>query len=768
MTNRAHHPAERGSGEFAKDDPDAPANNAPGVSAPAGSGPASAGVDEAVSREFALPTNVERVFARAADADDDDDDAEEVVPEPESGNGSLSATASEAAARGSEPPAESGERADAAGAVGSGDAPEPALDASLVETPIVRAVVPPPLVEMAAEPTLSPAPSAPVDAANGEPETKALASSPRRSQPPPLPPGLVPPAMPAASAAAGSNPSASAPAAVPAAAAPALAARELEAPRGDFSNASTAEMTAAELESTAGSAAPSDETWSESRAPAEGAKRPSFRPPFVDEVPDPVTPYEKRVSETVKVADLPPVEQLRGRVLANRYLAEEVAEHTACSISYRTYHLALDRAVTVRVLLRGLACTDDAAKEVRRVAAEATALEHPHVGATLDFGVLSDGWPFVVTEHFQGNTLATLISNEGKFVLRRVLHVGKQLAQGLAAAHAKGIVHGLLSPDNVLVVEPGSSAEVAKILGFGVSKARGPQPGPPRSGVFGVPFYVSPEQAACRTVDERSDIYSLGVILYELMTGSPPFSDGDFAGVLCQHLDDESPSPSTRLPSPGALAKALDAIIERCLRKEPEKRYQTAAELADDLVRLEAAAARTKRRPMPEVQKPTSTIHSPHRKAEAPEVPGAKVIVHDDIDDDAVSPEPPEVAARRSSPGLTRSSPAASTASGKLANTTPASGNSLSAPPVPPGARTPAGATGPAGKRPSGPPPLTPVAASPRPVRVRVDQATIKISAVDRERILAERQGNRGSWLSSVMAAIRRLLAQPDGGDDTR
>src|SRR5213075_1337072 len=119
--------------------------------------------------------------------------------------------------------------------------------------------------------------------------------------------------------------------------------------------------------------------------------------------------------------------------------------------------------------------------------------------------------------------------------------------------------------------------------------------------------------------------------------------------------DDAAP-PSSRLPTPGALAKALDAIIERCLRKEPEKRYQTATELMDDLSRLEAAAARTKRRPMPEVQKPTTTIHSPHPKAEGHEAPGAKVIVHDDVDE-PLSPEAPEVSARRSAPALARSSP---------------------------------------------------------------------------------------------------------------
>jgi serine/threonine protein kinase len=726
MTNRAHHPADRGSGEFTKDDPDAP-----------GAGESASGaVDEAVSREFALPLDAERVLARAAEAADDDDDAEEVVLEPDSSDATPASPidgSGERMGRADAVAAEAEGAGASAGANPSGAAGGDAAEGSS-----------PPLMEAPSEPAARAAvESAPrAAAASADPgTTEASPPGPRRvSQPPPLPAALELEAR-------------------------ELQARELQAPRGEFPGTLSAEVTAAELEREASAEAPARAT------PAEGAQRPSFRAPFVDEVPDPVTPYEQRISETVKVADLPPVEQLRGRVLANRYLAEEVAEHTACSISYRTYHLALDRAVTVRVLLRGLACTDDAAREVRRIAAEATALDHPHVGATLDFGVLSDGWPFVVTEHFQGNTLATLLSKEGKFVLRRVLHVGKQLAQGLAAAHEKGIAHGLLSPDNVLVVEPGSSAEVVRILGFGVSRARGQQPGPPRSGVFGVPFYVSPEQAACRTVDVRSDIYSLGVILYELMTGAPPFSDGDFAGVLCQHLDDDAPPPSTRLQSPGALAKALDAIIERCLRKEPEKRYQTAAELADDLVRLEAAAARTKRRPMPEVQKPTSTIHSPHRKADAPEVPGAKVIVHDDVDEDIPSPEPPEVAARRSSPSLTSaaSAPGAAPRTPKPGTTTPPSGNlppSAGAPRAP--SRSPS-ASGRAGKRPSKPPPIAAGAAAPRPVRVRVDQATIKISAVDRARLLAERPGNRGSWFSSVVAAIRRFLAaQPDGSDDTR
>jgi serine/threonine protein kinase len=777
MTNRAHHPADRDSPEFSSDESQV---SAPEEGQVEDSG--RVGVDDAPARESASHEAVsrERIVPIEASPDpalkaedsllvDPDEDEEEVVPEPESIDGPAV-----------EPAAVFG--IEAAAVDGSAAGPAPTVANAGPGVPLAAAPsggAPPEETEPGGANADAPGNSMVVPAGSGAPEVRRASRPPpltpepapvdvgarRASRPPPLTPQPAPvEATPVdGGARRASRPPPLTPEVPPVEAArrvsrpppltPELSAAELAASQSAFTGATPRELSAEELASVASEPADAS-AWPATEPSRPGAKRASFSAPWVDEVPDPVTPYEQRVSETVKVADLPPVEQSRGRVLANRYLAEEVAEHTACSISYRSYHLALDRAVTVRILLRGLACSDEACQEVRRVAAAASALAHPHIAATLDFGVLSDGWPFVVTESFQGNTLSSLLAADGKFVLRRVMHVGKQIALGLAAAHEQGITHGLLGPDNVLVVEPGTPAEVTKILGFGINKARGAVPGPPRSGVFGVPFYVSPEQAACRTIDARSDIYSLGVILYELMTGAPPFSDGDFAGVLCQHLDDDAPPPSSKLPSPGALAKALDAIIERCLRKEPEKRYQTAAEVADDLVRLEAAAARSKRRPMPEVQKPTTTIHSPHPKLDAPEAPGAKVIVHDDIDDVA-SPEAPEVAARRSSPSVSRSSPKASPSS------KPAS--------------SPGGGSG-AGRRPS-----TGAAARPtaKPTRVRVDQATIKISALDRERIMLERLGERPTWFgamlvwikgraSSLVTAVRRLFAPAARGDDSR
>jgi serine/threonine protein kinase len=253
-------------------------------------------------------------------------------------------------------------------------------------------------------------------------------------------------------------------------------------------------------------------------------------------------------------------------------------------------------------------------------------------------------------------------------------------------------------------------------------------PPPPRSGVFGVPFYVSPEQASCRSLDARSDLYSVGVILYELMTGAPPFADGDFAAVLCQHLDDDAEPPSNRLPSPGALAKAMDAIIERLLRKDPDQRYQTAADLGDDLTRLEAAAARNKRRPMPEIQRPTTMIHSPPPRADSSHASqGAKVIVHGDPEDGpSGTPSSPGVEARSSTPG-------APPVAGRAAVT--------AAP------RTAVGASG-----------------AKRPMRVSVDQATIKISAVDRELAMALHRKHKvqqswGTGRRGVLAALAGGLA---------
>lgn len=365
--------------------------------------------------------------------------------------------------------------------------------------------------------------------------------------------------------------------------------------------------------------------------------------PWVDEEADPVTPHDRGRPSSLQTADLPLADDLRGRVLANRFLAEEIAEQSAASITYSAYHLALDSPVTLQVLPRGLACFGEAAERVRQTAVSASMIGSAHIARTLDFGVFGSkdpgfagGWPYWVAEHVEGKSLARLLNEESKLVLRRVLALGKQLASGLAAAHAAGIVHGHLKPDCLIVIEPGSRAEVVRILGFGLMHAAAGQLTPPSSSVFGVPFYVSPEQAACRPCDERTDIYALGAILYELMTGRPPFTGGDFAAVLCQHLDDDAESPSQLLDLTTGIARGLDEIVLRCLAKDPEQRYASAAELVQELVGLETSLGSSKRRPMPEVARPTAMIHSPPPRAESNAPPAPKVIVSAELEAEAI------------------------------------------------------------------------------------------------------------------------------------
>jgi serine/threonine protein kinase len=370
-----------------------------------------------------------------------------------------------------------------------------------------------------------------------------------------------------------------------------------------------------------------------------GRREPSQ--PWIDEEADPVTPHDRGRSAPTQTADLPLAEELRGRVLANRFLAEEITEQSAASITYSAYHLALDSPVMIQVLPRGLACFGEACELVRRTAVAASMIGSAHIARTLDFGVFGGGWPYWVAEYVDGKSLARLLGEEGKLGLRRVLALAKQLAAGLAAAHAAGIVHGHLKPDCLIVVEPGTRAESVRILGFGLLHAAGDQPTPPSSGVYGVPFYVSPEQAACRPCDERTDLYALGAVLYELMTGRPPFTGGDFAAVLCQHLDDDAEPPSALLDLTTAIARGLDEVVLRCLAKDPEQRYASAAELADALVSLEQSLGTGKRRPMPEIARPTATIHSPAPRADSSLPPEPKVIVSADLEAEALTPALP-------------------------------------------------------------------------------------------------------------------------------
>jgi serine/threonine-protein kinase len=289
--------------------------------------------------------------------------------------------------------------------------------------------------------------------------------------------------------------------------------------------------------------------------------------------------------------ELPPA-SIRGRLLGNRYLPETLLSSGPFGARYLADDLSRGQTVCVELLpRRALAVWS----ELRTVAMRVADLGEPNAARLLGHGVAAGAWPFWVTEH--GRTLRDELASNGAFGLSRVARIGARCAKALAAAHRVGVLHGALAPDRILLDED-SPLRLARITGFGLAplvRANG-------GVLFGSPpelyHYVSPEHARGEPLEARSDVYSLGAILYELAVGAPPF-EGSATAVLRQHRRAEPELPSQRKGSADLAFRAFDKIVARCLAKRPDQRYAGAAQLAIDLARLEGALARLAPEPSP-------------------------------------------------------------------------------------------------------------------------------------------------------------------------
>jgi serine/threonine protein kinase len=283
--------------------------------------------------------------------------------------------------------------------------------------------------------------------------------------------------------------------------------------------------------------------------------------------------------------DLPTLEA--GALVAGRYRVLGRIGAGGMGVVYRAEHVHMRKVVALKVLHREFLKVDEVVARFEREAVAAGRIEHPNVVAASDFGKLDDGSFYLVLEFVDGPSLRALIEKDGALPLARTLKIAQQTVLALGAAHAAGIVHRDLKPDNVMLVTEPEGGDRVKVLDFGIARMAAPDASGDskltRAGVvMGTVAYMSPEQATGQTIDERADLYSLGVMLYEMIAGVVPFDAELPSQVLARQLVEEPP------PLPPGTPPVLAKLVLDLMQKKPEDRPSSAQEVLDRLAELTA------------------------------------------------------------------------------------------------------------------------------------------------------------------------------------
>src|SRR5215212_3549984 len=265
-----------------------------------------------------------------------------------------------------------------------------------------------------------------------------------------------------------------------------------------------------------------------------------------------------------------------GKVFSDRYELEELLGTGGMSSVFRAHDRLLDRKVALKVLHQQYGDDEEYVERFRREARAVAALSHPNIVTVIDRGE-HEGRQFIVFEYVPGENLKALIQRRGPAPVSTALELAMQVARGLSFAHQQGLIHRDVKPQNVLMNGDGQ----AKVTDFGIARSLDVQHGMTQTGtVLGTSDYIAPEQAQGHRVDEHTDVYSLGVVLYELLTGEVPFPGENFVAVAMRHINEPPPPIRDRRPD---VSPRLEAAVHRAMAKDPRDRFQTMAALADEM-----------------------------------------------------------------------------------------------------------------------------------------------------------------------------------------
>jgi len=282
-------------------------------------------------------------------------------------------------------------------------------------------------------------------------------------------------------------------------------------------------------------------------------------------------------------ADEEPYSNLLGRTIDGKYLVQSVLGEGGMALVYRAHHVQMERTVVIKVMQGWLLSNRNSIERFERECKLTAKLSHPNIVSVFDVDTINGREPYLVMEYIKGESLADKIHKEESLPYATCGNIIVQICRGLQEAHSMGIIHRDLKPDNILLQHKSDRPDWVKIVDFGISNlVQGTKKLTKTGRMVGTPEYIAPEQLKDRPIDIRTDLYAVGVMMFEMLTGKVPFDGESSESILMKHLMEDAPLIS-QVKEELAPGNPFEAIIVKLLRKEPDDRYQTATELRLDI-----------------------------------------------------------------------------------------------------------------------------------------------------------------------------------------